>query len=259
MKALVINLASEVTRMTFMAAQLTALNIPFERLEATVPATLSPPSDDPYWTLWERPMRTTEMAALASHSAAWEQVVAANAPMLILEDDAILHPTTLTFLHKIEALAEAELVTLETRGRAKLIATPSHANAPMHRLWQDRTGAAAYVLRPSGARKLLDRVAQAPGLADGILCAAYNVTAWQAVPALAIQLDRCEAEGIVPPIQTDSAIGREARPKAAKSPAQVFRRIRAQSRMGLRQIRRKPGAQKLIVPYGTSQAPRETT
>lgn len=235
--------------MTFMADQLTALNIPFERLDASTPDTVSPPADDPYWNLWERPLRTTEMAALASHRAAWEQVVAANAPLLILEDDAILHATTPDFLHKIAAITEAELVTLETRGRAKLIGKVPHTAAPMHRLWQDRTGAAAYVLRPSGARKLLDRASRAPGLADGMLCSAYDVTAWQAVPALAIQLDRCDAEGITPPIQTESAIGREAKPKVAKSAAQMLRRVRAQTRMGLRQIRRTPGAQKVIVPF----------
>lgn len=252
MKAQVINLASEGIRMAFMAEQLDRLSISFDWLEAITPATLTPDPNDPYWTLWERPMRTTEMAAMASHRAAWQRVVTENAPMLILEDDAVLYLSTPDFLQKIENLSEVELVTLETRGRRKLIARTPHAKAPMHRLWQDRTGAAAYVLRPSGARKLLDRVARAPGLADGILCAAYDVTAWQAVPALAVQLDRCEAEGIAPPIQTDSAIGREAKPKAPKSPAQKLRRALAQARMGIRQVVRRPGAQRLIVPYGTS-------
>lgn len=234
-----------------MAKQLTALGLPFELLDATTPETLTPLATDPYWTLWERPLRTTEMAAMASHRAAWARVVAENAPMLILEDDAVLHADAPGFLHKIEAIPEAELVTLETRGRAKLLAATPHPKAPMHRLWQDRTGAAAYVLRPSAARKLLARVARAPGLADGILCAAYDVAAWQAVPALAVQLDHCAAVGLTPPIETDSAIDKEVRPKTLKSPAQKLRRLGAQARMGLRQIARRPGAQRLIVPYGT--------
>ncbi|GAB5447853.1 glycosyltransferase family 25 protein [Gymnodinialimonas sp.] len=251
MKALVINLASETTRMAFMADQLTALGIGFVRLEATTPKTLSPPASSPYWTLWERPMRITEMAAMASHRAAWGRVVDADAPMLILEDDAVLHADTPAFLQKIAALPEADHVTLETRGRAKLIARGAHAAAPMHRLWQDRSGAAAYVLRPSGARKLLANVAQAPGLADGIICAAYDVMSWQAVPALAVQLDQCAAYGLTPPIQTESTIDQEARPNAPKSPAQTHRRIRAQVCMGIRQLIRRPGAQRLFVPYGT--------
>lgn len=248
MKALVINLARETTRMGFMADQLGALNIAFDRLEAITPDTVTPPVNDPYWTLWERLLRTTEMAALASHRAAWERVAISETPMLILEDDAVLHPTTAAFLAQIDSLSEVELVTLETRGRRKLIAKIPHKNAPIHRLWQDRTGAAAYALRPSGARKLLARVARAPGLADGILCAAYDVSAWQAVPALACQLDRCEAEGIVPPIPTDSAIDREVKPRAKPTAAQKLRRLRAQARMGIRQIARRPGSDRVIVP-----------
>lgn len=234
--------------MTFMARQLGALGIPFDRLEAVTPETLSPPQDDPYWALWERPLRATEMAALASHRAAWVRVVEGGAPMLILEDDAVLIPGVAEFLAKVEPVAEAELVTLETRGRRKLIARASHAQAPMHRLWQDRTGAAAYVLRPSGAAKLLARVEQAPGLADSVLCAAYEVEAWQAVPALACQLDQCEAEGIAPPIQTESAIGREPRPTAEPSPEQRQRRIASQLRMAARQAAHIVGSDRVRVP-----------
>ncbi len=248
MKALVINLATESARMAFMADQLHRLGIEFERLEATTPASLSPDADDPYWTLWERPMRRTEMAALASHRAAWQRVADGSVPMLILEDDAVLMGGTRDFLSAISGLPEAEMVTLETRGRRKLIARDPHPKAPMHHLWQDRTGAAAYVLQPDGARKLLARVTRAPGLADGVLCAAYEIQTWQAVPALACQLDRCAAEGMVPPMTTDSAIGREPRPENAKSAAQIFRRLGSQFRMGVRRIRRAIGSENVIVP-----------
>lgn len=248
MKALVINIGAETARMAFMAGQLDAMGVAFERLEAVTPATLTPTANDPYWSRWERPMRTTEMAALASHRTAWERAAGGDASVLILEDDALMMLGTAAFLAQVEAIPEAELVTLETRGRRKLIARDPHPNAPMHRLWQDRTGAAAYVVSPSGARKLLDRVARAPGLADGILCAAYDVTAWQAVPALACQLDMCEAFGITPPIATKSAIDQEARPGAQSSAIQKLRRIRAQLRMGGRQLVRSPGAQRRIIP-----------
>lgn len=247
MKALVINLASEGARMGFMAGQLDRLGITFARLEATTPATLSPDPLDPYWARWERPLRSTEMAAMLSHRTAWQRVVDEGAPMLILEDDAVLLAGVPALLGAVEALPEAELVSLETRGRRKLITRIPHPNAPIHRLWQDRTGAAAYVLSPSGARKLLNRVANAPGLADGVLCAAYEVSAWQAVPALACQLDRCKAEGIAAPIETDSAIGREAKPNDRPSAAQKLRRIRAQIRMGVRDLSHRSGSDKVIV------------
>ncbi|WP_224816139.1 glycosyltransferase family 25 protein [Hasllibacter sp. MH4015] len=248
MQALVINLALEPERMAFMASQLDALSIPYERLEAVTPAHLEPPRDFPYWSRWERPLRTTEMAAFASHRAAWRAVLEGDAPRLILEDDAVLMPGAPRFLERLDTVRDVDLVTLETRGRSKLIGRDPHSAAPMQRLWQDKSGAAAYVLWPTGAQRLLDRVAYAPGLADAILCAAYDLRAWQAVPALACQLDRCAAEGIPPPLATTSAIDAEPRPKAAKTFAQSMRRIAAQVRIGLRRMRRGPGSDYAIVP-----------
>lgn len=248
MRALVINLAAETARMAFMAGQLDCLGIGFERIEAVTPATLSPGPEDPWWRLWERPLRRTEMAAFASHRSAWARVAEGTAPRLILEDDAILLPGVPALLARVAALPEVELLTLETRGRRKRIAAAPHPGAPIHRLWQDRSGAAAYVLSPSGARKLLARAARAPGLADAVLCAAYEVAAWQAVPALACQIDRCATEGIAPPIPTESAIDREDRPRARATPAQKARRIAAQLRMGWRGIAKSRGSENLIVP-----------
>lgn len=247
MKALVINLASETERMAFQTQQLNDLRIPFDRVEAVTPETLDPPSDDAYWSGWERPLRTTEMAAFASHRTAWEAIAASHAPHLVLEDDAVMLPAAASVLGDLSDLPEAEFVTLETRGRRKRIASKPHANAPINRLWQDRTGAAAYVLWPAAAKKLLRRTASAPGLADAILCAAYDLSAWQAVPALACQLDRCAAEGIASPLETDSAIGREAKPRATPSLAQKLRRLSSQLRMGMRAIAHL-NADNVIVP-----------
>lgn len=247
MKALVINLAGETDRMGFQTRQLDSLGVPFERIEATTPDTLTPHADDPYWSGWERPLRTTEMAAMASHRTAWERIAASDQPHMVLEDDAVLMHRTAYVLAALSDLPDAEFVTLETRGRRKRIARQAHAGAPIRRLWQDRTGAAAYVLWPSAAQKLLRRVASAPGLADAILCAAYDLNAYQAVPALACQLDRCAAEGIAPPLETESAIGREAKPRAKPSAAQKLRRVSGQLRMGLRALSH-ASAENVVVP-----------
>ncbi|WP_339986823.1 glycosyltransferase family 25 protein [Gymnodinialimonas ulvae] len=236
MKVLVINLASEAERMAFQEAQLGTLGLAFERVNAVTPDTLSPPANDRYWSRWERPLRTTEMAAFASHRVAWERVAASDTPHMVLEDDAFLMPGAKGLLATLTDLPQAEFVTLETRGRRKRIARDPHPHAPIHRLWQDRTGAACYVLWPGAAKKLLTRAAPAPGLADAVLCAAYELQAWQAVPALACQLDRCAAEGLTPPIATESAIGREDKPRAKPSVVQKLRRITSQLRMGLRAL-----------------------
>lgn len=202
MKILIINLASETERMAFQTAQMKRLALAFQRIEAVTPDTLTTPLDAPEWTRLERPMKDVEKALLSSHRLAWQMVVSDNAPCLILEDDAYLSPQVSAFLQSVRNLRGVDHITLETRGRKKLVAHTAHPSAPMRRMYQDRTGAAAYILWPDAARNLLAKPA---AIADALLCAAYDLTAFQADPALAVQLDQCEAQGLVQPIKVRSA------------------------------------------------------
>ncbi|MFC6687903.1 glycosyltransferase family 25 protein [Jhaorihella thermophila] len=252
MKALVINLDRETARMDFQRAQLEALGIEYERLPACTPDRLVPPHDAPWWDHWERPMTPVEKAVLLSHRAAWQRIVDEGAPMLVLEDDAYLSTRTPEFLIFLEDLRGADHVTLETRGRRKLLARRSwRGMAGLRRLYQDRTGAAAYVLWPSGARKLLVRSDKAPAIADGVICAAYEMVSLQADPPLAVQLDTCAHYAIAPPMRTVSAIA----PKGARSPhrknaGQKLRRIGAQARMGLRRLAHPLAMREDLAPIG---------
>ena len=233
MRVLIINLATATTRMAFQAAQMAALDLAWERVEATTPETLPAPRDDPYWWRWERPMKAAEIAALASHITTWERVRAANAPRLIIEDDALLASDTSVFLRKIADQPGLDHVTLEVRGRKKLVGR-RHPDLPIRRLYQDRTGAAAYVLWPSGAGKLLSHVSARPGLADAVIATTYEMNSWQADPALAVQIDQCTAYGMARPISTDSSIGPDLPPP--RRGFHLARRITAQLRLGLRQL-----------------------
>ena len=106
------------------------------------------------------------------------------------------------------------------------------------RLYQDRSGAAAYLLWPAGAKKLLNNASRAAGLADAVICRAYELLSYQLEPAGAVQLDCASTYGITPPIQTHSAIA--AAPEAEDNrwaPDFRLRRIGAQVRMGLRMLR----------------------
>ncbi|SPH24773.1 hypothetical protein DEA8626_03810 [Defluviimonas aquaemixtae] len=240
MKALVINLATETDRMTFQSRQLDALGVEWERLDAVSPRTLTPPPDDPYWTRWQRPLRDAEKAATASHRSAWQRIAEGKAPMLVLEDDAVLMRDVPAFLAAVEGLPGIDHISLETRGRRKLLGQ-RHAAAPMVRLWQDYTGAAAYVLWPSGARILMEDCARAAGIADGIICAAHRMCSWQADPALAVQLDRCVAHGLAAPIAVNSSILAETRPDRRNIPLSArasyrARRIAGQIRILARRL-----------------------
>ena len=97
MKALVINLARETTRLAFQRQQADRLGLDLEVVAAVQADALSPPADDPCWTRWQRPLRDVEKAALLSHRAVWARVIALDAPALVLEDDAWLMPGAAAF------------------------------------------------------------------------------------------------------------------------------------------------------------------
>ncbi len=252
MRAFVINLDRAADRLAFQMAQLDRLGIPWDRFPAITPATLSPPSDHPQWQRWQRPLSSAEKAASASHRAVWEIIAQGTVPALVLEDDALLMPGVPALLPGLEAATGLDHVTLETRGRAKLIGQP-HPGLPLVRLWQDYTGAAAYVLWPSGARKLIARADRSAGIADAIICAAYDMASWQADPALAIQIDQCATHGIAAPIPVSTSIGRIDRSiyDGLTRPAyRAFRRrrIAAQVRMGVRRMAHLFTASRRVVP-----------
>jgi glycosyl transferase family 25 len=245
MLTLVINLATAKDRFALQATQLNRLGLRFERIEAVTPATLSPSVDHPLWHRWQRPLRSTEMALLASHVRAWRRVRSLGAPCLVLEDDALLATTTPAFLGQVSRRSDVDHVSLETRGRKKIVSRKIDRRAPMRRLWQDRTGSAAYIVWPSGAQKLLARVALVGGPSDAIISSTYSLRSFQADPALAIQIDRCAAYGIAQPIITSSFIDAVKKPVLATSDYSFaqrmgfrFRRAVAQLRIASRQFSR---------------------
>lgn len=241
MRVLIINRAVASTRMRFQVEQMAILGLDWERMEAVTPETVPAPLGDPRWRRWERPLRATEIAGLASHCAAWERVRTSDAPCLILEDDAFLALETLAFLRETEDEKGLDHVTLEARSRKKLVGR-THPNLPIRRLYQDRTGAAAYVLWPSGAEKLLARAAKRPGLADAVIAAAYEMSSWQADPALAVQLDQCSAYGMEQPIVTESSAS-STLPPSGRGLYRV-RRLASQLRMGIRHLSKVAVAQR---------------
>ncbi len=244
MLARIINVASNTSRMSFQRAQMETLGLEWKRLEATIPETLPVPFSDPRWNQWERPLRAAEAALFVSHCAAWEEVAASNEPKLILEDDALLAADVPAFLQRLESKEGFDHITLEVRNRKKLVGG-MHSSLPIRRLYQDRTGAAAFVLWPSGARKLLARAKARAALADAIICSTYNLRSWQADPGLAIQLDQCFAYGMVSPIDASSTLTKELSPSGTA--IHRLRRIVGQARMGVRQVSQTAVARRMLI------------
>lgn len=237
MRAHILNLDGRDRAMGYQAAQCAALGLEARRVRAVTPARLDPPGGDRWWSGWERPLRDTEKATLLSHRAAWAAIAAGGRPAVVLEDDAILSRGAGPLLAALPGAVGIDHVTLEARGRQKLLGR-AHRGLPLRRLWQDRSGAAAYVLWPDAARSMLARTepgAGVPALADAALCSAYGLRAWQAVPALAVQVDRAVESGLMPPWEAGSTIEAEPRPED-RTPRQRWRRAAAQARMGTRRM-----------------------
>ncbi|OLP44399.1 glycosyltransferase family 25 protein [Rhizobium oryziradicis] len=233
MQVLIINLDRSTDRLAFQHAQMAALGLSYTRIPAVNAQDLTINEADPYWNRWERPMRLSEKACFLSHRAVWTQISQSDQPALVLEDDAVLSITVPALLAQLAKRQDIDHLTLETRGRKKLMAQQHTSDSAVTRLYQDRSGAAAYILWPTGAKKLLSRTSRQAAIADAAICATYSLRSFQAEPALAVQLDFCAHYGVTPPLHTATSIN-ESRPKS--STAFLLRRVIAQIRQGLRQL-----------------------
>lgn len=246
MKTYILNLPSALERRNFQALQAERLGLDALFTDAKTPADMPDAFFQAHAFSWERPIKITEVACFMSHHQVWQQIAANQQPALVLEDDAILARNTPELLKVLGRLEDVDHVSLETRQRQKLLGrrfkSMEGLNARLHPLLQDRTGAAAYVLWPSGARVLLAKFEQqGMGLADAFISSTYALKSWQTVPAFAIQADMASGYGVDCPIAAHSLIAREKVPspptRNALHDLQLkWRRLRAQVRLAVRYL-----------------------
>jgi len=196
MDILIINLPSAIERRNFQQEQFSKLSLDFNFLDATSTSDISTATYKKHAKDWQRPLQKTEVACYFSHRNAWDKVIESNQPALILEDDALLSKCVPELLRALSNKKDVDFITLENRTRKKFVAKIHKniiCNSKLLRLYQDRTGAAGYILWPSGAKKLIQRE-QKKGiaLADAHITACHNLHAYQVEPAAIIQLDVCE-------------------------------------------------------------------
>ena len=155
MDILVISLPNAKERRDFQQNQLSKLGLEFEFLDATSIHDLNEAIYKQHYQDWQRPLKTTEVACYYSHRRAWDRVIQFNKPVLILEDDALLSKCVPALLKDLLSRKDADLINFENRGRKKFVSRsgePIVCNSKLLRLYQDRTGAAGYILWPSGAK-----------------------------------------------------------------------------------------------------------
>ncbi|USZ14927.1 glycosyltransferase family 25 protein [Moraxella sp. FZFQ2102] len=262
MKILLINLATSTERLAFQQAQFAKLGLSFDILPAV---SVDDISDDEYHRLafgWQRPLRKVELACFLSHKKAWQTVLEHGKPCLIIEDDAVLVQDLVQLLHDIETAApvDTDLVNLEVRSRKKIISKRPATSlldgqCQLYSLYQDRTGTGGYVLFPTGAAKLLDRLQHtAPATADGFIYASYELNSYQTEPAMLIQQDQMQAYGLTDDLRFDSTIGRSEHhaveyDNLSQKLTFKLRRLWAQLRMGLRHLSVLSKAQRRYIEF----------
>lgn len=260
MNVLIIHLLGSKERLDFQRQQFARLQLNFEILPAISIANISEQQYHEQAFGWQRPLRKVELACFLSHKTAWEKVVELNQPCLILEDDAVLAKNSREVLENIEQqqFSDIDLINLEVRSRKKIVSKQPKVSLlngqfKLFELYQDRTGAAGYILYPSGAKKLINRLKHtAPAIADGFICASYELFGLQIEPALIIQQDQLDQYQVTSTLHFDSTIGRSEHHKPVYrnlSEKIVFkqRRLVGQLAMAIRYIQVMPKASKRFI------------
>ena len=238
MRVIVINTPDASERMDFQRDQFSRLKLPFARLNAFTPGTVGDTFMGNDWRGFCGPMTPGERACLLSHCSAWQSVRTSGGPALIVEDDALLADVVPELLLNVSTLNVADHISLEARGRSKLLGMtriPAAHGVSLRRLYVDWHGAAAYVLWPSGAELLLKRARRGAATVDWLIGTAFEMRSYQTDPACAVQLDMAAHYDLGLDVQTVSrtSVGARGLPSAA----QVVRSARAKAGKGWRRLR----------------------
>lgn len=200
MNIFVINLTNAVERRQFQRQQLSELCLDYTIVNAISADEINNEIYKKHYYDWQRPLRNTEVACYYSHRSTWNKIIETKQPALILEDDALLSQCLPLLLKSLANKKDVDLINLETRGRKKFISGVGEdigCNSKLFRLYQDRAGAAGYILWPSGAIKLLQHEKEfGISLADSHISSCKALTCFQVEPAAIIQLDQCDNYGV---------------------------------------------------------------
>ena len=241
MQIFVINLPSATERSKLQKDQLTKLDLEYKILDATSVEDIGEDTYKKHYFDWQRPLRKTEVACYYSHRSAWNRVIKSKKPALILEDDAILSKALPELLGNLNDIKNIDLINLENRSRKKFVSrsyVDIVCNSKLLKLYQDRSGAAGYILWPSGAKKLIQLEKNSGiGLADAHITACHALNAYQVEPSPIIQLDQCKEYGIsntYSHLVSKSTVS--TRTNYRGGPYFILKRLLYQLRLALRQL-----------------------
>lgn len=194
-----INMASRPDRLRHVEQQLNALGLTATRVEAVTPRDFSAALEERRRSGLVR-LNAGEIACSLSHQSIWQTMLDQQIPAaLILEDDVVLAadlPAVLRDPHLLDH--DPDAIQLETHATAALVGRPvptAVSGLSQNRLMSSSLGTAAYVMTSRLARRVLQRDDLEQMSVDSLLFGRpgglfYQARIYQAVPALAIQLDQ---------------------------------------------------------------------
>lgn len=192
MKILVINLDRSPDRLEFQRAQFGILGMEFERVQAVTGDAV----DDGYYERMKasgtRLMTRNEVGCFLSHKSCWQICAQGDEAVLVLEDDAVLSPDFAELASGLFSYAKdnSVLVNLEHFSHKKLLGKPVSMLNEAYSIDQmvfGAGGAAAYILTPAIALKVIAAAEQSISLTDTFLYGFTDIDYVQVLPAIAIQ------------------------------------------------------------------------
>lgn len=240
MKTYIISLINAIKRQEFQAQQFKDMGLSYEIFNAVGPDDISKETYRKHYYDWQRPLKKEEVGCYFSHQKIWKKIIKDNKPALILEDDILLSKYTADLMEQFSKYKQFDLINLEACFRKKYIAKwfqKINQKHQLSKLYLNRSGAGAYVLYPSGAKKLLQyEEKKGIALADYHIHNCYALNSYQVEPALATQMIFAKRYKITTtylkiPL---SSIYDGTRPKSNY----IFRckRVMGQLRLGIRQL-----------------------
>jgi glycosyl transferase family 25 len=241
MNILIISLLNAKERRDFQQNQLSKLDLEFEFLDATSTNDINTETYKKHDHDWQRPLKKTEVACYYSHKSAWNKIIKTNQPALILEDDALLSKCLPDLLTCLFSRKNIDLINLENNRRKKNVSKFSETivcNSKLLRLYQDRAGAAGYILWPSGATKLIQCERQKGiALADAHITECNNLITYQVEPSPIIQLECCDYYKVSNSINKSVAVSGVSSHNNPKGGIYFrLRRVYAQIKLGIYQL-----------------------
>ncbi|MBO9433416.1 glycosyltransferase family 25 protein [Ruegeria sp. R13_0] len=195
MRILVINTPNKASRRAFQQAQATRLGLELEFINAVsvddLPArVLQNAAND-----WTRGIRAQDVACTFSHWRAWEIVSEQTEQVCVLEDDVLLSERFKDVLDYIErrrddwsCVYDLEFANYKHNLSRSPVWRNAGLNVAAHRIFKNKRGAAAYVLGPKAAQRLL-REANGYRMLEAFLWTRRWMRQLQIEPCQAVQLD----------------------------------------------------------------------